>query len=158
VYRFRFVTVIGWAFVVVAMSKVITGIQGVLNFPQVQMMQAIFPPHFPPAIATITRLENDYYVPLKVAGLILSLALLVSAIGLLQHKGWARVSLIALLVFSCITIVAVTIIQFSVVSVLPQYIPIGTSLAILILYLWIIMQLRSDSVKKEFVASENYVV
>lgn len=29
----RFVTVIGWAFIVVAMDKVITGIRGVLNFP-----------------------------------------------------------------------------------------------------------------------------
>ena len=174
--RSTFVSVLAWAFI--GLSAVAT----CMSLLQNVMVNLLFPA-FEMDLARVTasgRLPSIARVVIEhvrlflAVYLLLSAATLVSSIGLLQRKEWARVAFIALMGIGIATNVGGVALSFAFFSAVPDVTPMapppfgdqarvmvgmimGINLlftaALILLFGWIIKRLRSAEVRTEFISS-----
>lgn len=172
--RSGFVTALAWIFIVLAgFSTLISILQNImiaLMFPVDEMRAAMKSDKAPPMPAGF-RFMFDYFHYFFLAFLVVSVATLVSAIGLLMRKNWARLVFIGMMGLAILWNLASLALPFLMSSLIHDMggsapdefmanfrlmwnIMIGVSvvmgLAFAALFAWIIKRLTSEDIRREF--------
>jgi hypothetical protein len=170
VNRTAFVTVLAWIFIVVAgFATLISILQNVminLAFPIQQMTESLknAPPNMPAVFVLLFSHIRLFFLSFLVA----SAVCLVSAIGLLRRKNWARIIFIVILVCGIAWNILGVILQFTAFPFGPN-LPSGPqaghfnlmlnimrvftavmAAGISVLFAWLIKKLTSVKIKGEF--------
>jgi hypothetical protein len=173
--RSNFITTLAWIFIVVS------GFAFFLSIAQNVMIQIVLP--FDRIQASINQPEASHLMPgffrfivanirtLFAAFLLFSAFMLVSSIGLLKRKNWARLIFIVIMVLGILWNIGGTVLQFHIFSSFPaipedaheefgrkflivftmmKVFSVVMALGMSILFGWIIMRLSSRPVRKEF--------
>ena len=168
--RSTFVTTLAWVFIILAgFATLISVLQNVmvnLMFPAQQMTESLknAPPNMPAAFAFLFSHIRLFFFSF----LLVSVVCLVSAIGLLRRKNWARIIFIVILVLGIAWNIFAVILQFTAFP-FGQNLPSGPQagqfnlmfnimraftvvmvVGISLLFVWLIRKLASVKIKVEF--------
>ena len=176
--RSAFVTVLAWIFIVISsfttLVSILQNIMINLLFPE-QMQEVMQVPEGGPELPVFVEgMMNNFQLMIGIF-LVISVATLVSSIGLLKRKNWARLVFIGLMGLSILWNLGGLLFQYSMVSSMPMPSDAPTefmthfetmttiilvfSSAIIIgfsvLFAWIIKRLVSQEIRKEFQPAIN---
>jgi len=175
--RSTFVSVVAWVFIVLGgFSTLIAVLQNIMIavvFPRAGMRQAMAQADNMQQMPAVFRFLFDNFQLWFAAFLVLSLLTLVSAIGLLRRKNWARLIFIGVMVIGVLWNVGGLVMMFFLAGTFPpmsdqtpqdireqmelmQKIMLVVSsligLAVAGLFAWIIKRLVSEDIRREFVS------
>jgi len=175
--RSGFVTGLAWIFIALSSFATLIGVlQNVmvwLLFPDDLMREMMSQPQGAPAMPAVAQWMLENFRLLIATFLLLCVATLVSAIGLLSRKNWARLTFMGIMGLGIAWNLAGVAIPFLVFPPLPDDTPgeflqefelvmkvmmavsVVMALALSALFGWIIRKLVSQGIRREFLVSQD---
>jgi hypothetical protein len=176
--RSAFVTGLAWSFIVLAgFASVISVLQNImiaLMFPMEEMRASVRESETTPPMPAMFRFMFEYFQYVVAGFLLLSVGTLISAIGLLKRKNWARLIFVVIMALGIVWNLASLAMPFLMSSMMPEMpapahsdfhdnfklmwnIMMGFTvvmcLAFAALFAWIIKRLLAADIRREFVGT-----
>ncbi|THB76766.1 MAG: hypothetical protein D6B25_08975 [Desulfobulbaceae bacterium] len=170
VMKSTFVTTVAWLFIVLAgFSTFMTGLQNIMLFfffPKQEIKQQMAVHHSSDQIPDLFMFLFSYFDYFFLLAFVTSATMLIGAIGLLKRKNWARITFMTLISLGVLWNIFGIFMQFYASSSMSEFghqplefkmmqnVILGVSAAMALvftsLFVWIILKLNSEPIKREF--------